>query len=470
MNNLIHKAALVMAAMTLGACASWAPSNESAVNLEHQLASRHPDLQLRVAQRDAVVEQLLHQPLTPQTATQLMLLNAPRIEMLLAELGIANARRAQAELIANPHFAVGALRPEGGGRWQLDLGLSQSLLDLLTRSLRIDLADAELAQQQLTLQGRLDEAIHELQSAYFAAVAAQEQLAIAEQYQQANDAAYALAQAMRTAGNLSPASFLQHQGSMQQISQEIRQARLAADTSRLQLAYLLGLQPQQALELPEQLPNIPEEHLVATDLLLQAQQHRPELALIRRQQDFLAGQRPLITRSRWADITAGINVEREFDGTINAGPEVEFGLPLFDRGQAKLDRLSAESDAARAQEAHLLRKTEYEIALALRQLDDARQAHQEVIALQKTAHEQVKESQREVNFMLASPFDLLALKQQQIRLAAEGIEATKHYWQARTALILAVGKNLPFAEPAGDTPPARPSEPQNEHHGDHHHD
>ena len=62
MNNLIHKAALVMAAMTLGACASWAPSNESAVNLEHQLASRHPDLQLRVAQRDAVVEQLLHQP------------------------------------------------------------------------------------------------------------------------------------------------------------------------------------------------------------------------------------------------------------------------------------------------------------------------------------------------------------------------------------------------------------------------
>ena len=222
--------------------------------------------------------------------------------------------------------------------------------------------------------------------------------------------------------------------------------------------------------MPEQLPNIPEEHLVATDLLLQAQQHRPELALIRRQQDFLAGQRPLITRSRWADITAGINVEREFDGTINAGPEVEFGLPLFDRGQAKLDRLSAESDAARAQEAHLLRKTEYEIALALRQLDDARQAHQEVITLQKTAHEQVKESQREVNFMLASPFDLLALKQQQIRLAAEDIEATKHYWQARTALILAVGKNLPFAEPAGDTPPARPSEPQNEHHGDHHHD
>ena len=470
MNNLIHKAALVMAAMTLGACASWAPSNESAVNLEHQLASRHPDLQLRVAQRDAVVEQLLHQPLTPQTATQLMLLNAPRIEMLLAELGIANARRAQAELIANPHFAVGALRSEGGGRWQLDLGLSQSLLDLLTRSLRIDLADAELAQQQLALQGRLDEAIHELQSAYFAAVAAQEHLTVAEQYQLANDAAYALAQAMRTAGNLSPASFLQHQGSMQQISQEIRQARLAADTSRLQLAYLLGLQPHQTFELPKQLPNIPEEHFLATDLLLQAQQHRPELALIRRQQDFLADQHPIITRSRWADITAGINVEREFDGAINAGPEVEFGLPLFDRGQAKLARLTAQSDAARAQEAHLLRKTEYEIALALRQLDDARQAHQDAMALQKTAREQLNESQREVNFMLASPFDLLALKQQQIRLAADRIEAAKHYWQARTALVLAVGKTLPIAEPTGDTAPARPSTAHPDHHGDHHHD
>ena len=474
--HLIPRAALLAVVMTLGACASWNPPPDDTAGFYQDLASRHPDLQLTGEQHDTRVAQLLDQPLTPNAATQLMLLNAPRIEMLLAELGIANARRAQAGLIANPHFAIGALRPEGGGRWQLDMGISQSLLDLLTRSLRMELADVALTQRQLELQRRLDEAIHELQSAYFAALAAQAQWRIHQRRQQASEAAYTLAQRMRTAGNLSPSEFLHHQVTAQQINSEIRQARLAADTTRLRLAYLLGLRPQETLTLPEQLPGMPAEYFAAADLLAQAQQHRADLALVRQQQALLARQGPLINRSRWADISLGINAEREFDGAVNAGPEVEFGLPLFDRGQAKLAALDAKKDVARAQEEHLLRKIEHDITLALRQLDDARAAYEEVIALQQTAQAQLDESQREVNFMLASPFDLLTLKQQEIHLAADRIEAIKHYWQARTALSLAVGTSLAIGKrPAiTDTPdpmtptPATPDE--HHHHGDHHHD
>ena len=78
--------------------------------------------------------------------------------------------------------------------------------------------------------------------------------------------------------------------------------------------------------------------------------------------------------------------------------------------------------------------------------------------------------------MLASPFDLLTLKQQEIQLAADRIEAIKHYWQARTALSLAVGTSLAIGKSLAipDTPdpmtptPATPDE--HHHHGDHHHD
>lgn len=469
-SDLLHRAALLAAAMALAGCASWTPADNPA-EARLQLLSRYPELQTLTEDQEAAVAHLLQQPLTPQTAAQLMLLNSPRIEMLLAQLGIANARRAQAELITNPHFAVGALRPEGGGRWQLDLGLSQSLLDLLTRSMRITLAETTLIQRQLELQLALDEALHELQSAYFAAIAAQETSALQLQQQEAGELAAVLAQRMRSAGNLPSPRVLHHQLAAQQTMQAVRRAQLTADTARLRLNYLLGLKPEQSFKLPDRLPDIPQESFAKAELLNTAQARRPDVLLVRRQQELLTRQRPIITRSRWADVTAGIKMEREFDGSINAGPEVEFGVPLFDRGHARLAELNSEAAAAQAQETHLLQKIEHDISLALRQLNEARHSHQQALALREIAREQLQETQREVNFMLASPFDLIELKQQQIRLEVDRIDALQRYWQARAALALAVGKNLPLAEPASASPlPATPHTGHGHHHGEHHHD
>src|SRR5690606_10309074 len=166
-----------------------------------------------------------------------------------------------------------------------------------------------------------------------------------------------------------------------------------------------------------------QDSFAKAELLNTAQARRPDVLLVRRQQELLTRQRPIITRSRWADVTAGIKMEREFDGSINAGPEVEFGVPLFDRGHARLAELNSEAAAAQAQETHLLQKIEHDISLALRQLNDARHSHQQALALREIAREQLQETQREVNFMLASPFDLIELKQQQIRLEVDRIDA-----------------------------------------------
>ncbi len=470
MNINMNKAALLAAALAVGACATLTPPPDS-TEIRRQLLSSHSEILALPEQREIAVEQLLQHSLTPQTAAQLMVLNSPGVEVLLAQLGVANAQRAQAGLITNPQVAIGALRPEGGGRWQLDLGLSQSLLDLLTRSLRMTLAEATLAQRQLELQLTLDEALNELQSTYFAAIAAQQQLALYRQRQEVGEAAYALAQQMRAAGTLPPAHFYSQQFTSQQLALETRRAQLAADTMRLQLASQLGLKPQQTFKLPDQLPDIPQDVFNVTDLVASAQQHRPDLRLARHQQDLLSYQQPLLLRSRWADISAGMNVEREFDGSVNTGPELEFGLPLFDRGQARMARLKSETSAAHAQEAYLLHMIEHDIARALRQLDNAQQAYQQVTAMQQTAEKQLNESQREVNFMLASPFDLLTLKQQQLLLETERVAVLKQYWQARTSLALATGKNIPIPEQHGVTLRAEPDlDHETHHHGAHHHD
>jgi hypothetical protein len=66
------------------------------------------------------------------------------------------------------------------------------------------------------------------------------------------------------------------------------------------------------------------------------------------------------------------------------------------------------------------------------------------------AEKRVMLSNRETNFMLGSPFELLNSKRQEIQLAHEYTNELANYWQARTQLELALGRALPIPVPAVD--------------------
>src|SRR5690606_41474275 len=104
-SDLLHRAALLAAAMALAGCASWTPA-DNAADARLQLLSRFPELQTLTEGQEATVAHLLQQPLTPQTAPQLMLLNYPRNVIVLSQLGIPNATPAQENLITNAHISV----------------------------------------------------------------------------------------------------------------------------------------------------------------------------------------------------------------------------------------------------------------------------------------------------------------------------------------------------------------------------
>jgi outer membrane protein TolC len=203
--------------------------------------------------------------------------------------------------------------------------------------------------------------------------------------------------------------------------------------------------------LPDQLPVLPTEKLTLADLLKQAQNDRLDIKITTQKLAQLENRHSLIRKENgWRDMSIGINAEREFDGATNVGPEIEFALPIFNRNQGKLAAIDAQTTKTQAQLAQALLDVDTEIAQALNQMQLAREQLDLISASLQVAEKRVTLSNREVNFMLGSPFELLNIKRQQIQLAHDYTSELKNYWQARTQLELAIGRALPVPPPAVD--------------------
>ena len=76
-------------------------------------------------------------------------------------------------------------------------------------------------------------------------------------------------------------------------------------------------------------------------------------------------------------------------------------------------------------------------------------------------------AQREVNFMLRSPFELIDFKTKTIQLQIEQSNALLAYWRARSQLEFALGKQLPLAEQTANEPVSSDADKSS---GEHKHD
>lgn len=436
---------ILCATLLLSACANTPPQNSMA-QFEQQFSERYP-----AAQFSAAVPININKPLDLPTAVQMLLSQSPQVRIELAQLGIADAQRLQTELISNPHLSIGALRPEDGGRWQLDVGLSQPLLELFTRPLRRQLAEDNLANVQLLLQSRLQSLIAATGDAYYAAIAAQQHLQVQRQMLDATLARQQLGNSLYRAGNMSENSFLYYDNELRRVQQQVKKRERKAQEKQLELLNMLGMDSHSSIKLPNQLPVLPAEKMSHADLLEQAKNDRLDIKITRQQLMRLENRRTLIrTENGWRDMSVGINAEREFDGATNVGPELEFALPIFNRNQGKLAALDAQTTKTQAQLTQTLLDADTEIAQALNQMQSAREQLDLITASLQVAEKRVALSNREVNFMLGSPFELLSIKRQEIQLAHDYTHELASYWQARTQLELAIGRALPAPAPAID--------------------
>jgi outer membrane protein TolC len=442
---------MLSSSLLLGACSSTAPKNsmasvQSAVNKNFPLAKLDENF---INTPAATTPVNLASALQLPDALQLLFTHSPEVRIELAKLGVADAQQLQAELISNPHIALGAMRPEGGGRWKLETGLSQPLLEIFTRPLRRTMAEQNLLRTQLQLQAALQRLIIKTQNNYYNALAAAQHLQVQTQVLAASKAQQALALSLYRAGNMAENQFLYYDNELRHQQQAWNERKLTAEQKRIQLLTNLGLASTSELELPQHLPLLSNQGLDKHQLMMQAQEYRLDAKIIQQQLKLAQQRKALLKQEKgWRDMSLGINAEREPDSSNNLGAEIEFGLPLFNRNQGKLAIIDAQITGLEAELQQQQLQMDREISTALLALNTAQQQLGLINTALQVAQKRVDLAQREVNFMLTSPFELLAIKGDEIQLAHDYTDTLKRYWLAHSQLELAVGKSLSTTSPA----------------------
>ncbi len=288
------------------------------------------------------------EPLTADRAVQAALLNNPQVRAELTRLDAAQAERIQAGLLRNPMGSLMVLRPEGGGRFELDYSLVQSLFDLFTRTKRVDVANAVQAGVQAEVMLSVVRIAQDTEAAYFDAMTAkavlhlqQEQLALEQNTLslQSRQAKQGVLPGSMVLAQVAAASMLAHD---LQVAEGNQTQALAA------LAKLLGLSSSNALRLPDHLLSLPLAVLNEPELQALAQKHRPEIFAANASVEQTRAEKQLQTGVlRNTDPSLGLGGTRESGGLSLSGLSAQISLPIFDTGRARSD--SADAKIAQAQ-------------------------------------------------------------------------------------------------------------------------
>lgn len=269
--RLPRLAALPLAALLLTGCASLSGNGGAADATRLVSARTGQDIPLSATTTDesstALIQPLLQQPLSAESAVRIALHNSPALKASLAELGIAEAELVQTGRLHNPSFSFGRVR--GGGETEIDRSVTFDLAGLLTMPARLGIERRRFEQAKLQAASHAVQLAHDTRRAYFMAVSAAQSAAFADQVRQAAEASATLADRMRAAGNWSRLDQLRERAFYDDAVTQQARALHAALAAREQLVRLLGLSKAQ-FSLPDRLPDLPTSPVEPSDAESQA--------------------------------------------------------------------------------------------------------------------------------------------------------------------------------------------------------
>lgn len=443
--------AVVVSATLLGGCATF--SADGGFGTVETAAKEHlkSDARWVKTERDAeevrtTVKKLLAQPLTPDAAVQIALLNNRGLQATYAELGIAEADLVQAGRLRNPGFSYARLRR--ADELEIERTFLFDILGLLTMPIRTELERQrfELAKNRVaaeTLQVAAD-----TRRAWFSAVAAQEGVKYMEQVKSAAEASAELARRMAAAGNFSKLDQAREQVFYAEATANLARVRQLHVADRERLTRLMGLWGEDLrFTLPDRLPDLPKTAREIANLEAQALKQRRDVQGALKEAKNVAASLGLTRATGFLNVLeVGYQRNSETHQPRQTGYEIELRLPIFDWGGAKVARAEhtymqavnrAADLAVRARsevrEAYAAYRTAFDLAAHYRD---------EIVPLRKRISE---ENVLRYSGMLISVFELLADARQQVAAVNAYIEALRDYWIAESNLQLAMTGGSPGA-------------------------
>ena len=386
-----------------------------------------------------------------ETAVQVALLNNKGLQAAYVDLGESAATAWQSTMLINPAVGLGltGIGTPGLRAYKTIEGvLTSNILALATLKKNVEIADTGFRKAQLGAALKTLQLAADTRRAWISAVAASENVGQLAQAQTAAAAASELATKLGESGAMNKEGQAREQVFYAELTGQIAKARLEARLAREELTRLMGLWGSDIqYSIPNRLPSLPKA-LAQRDMIeAEALQRRVDLQMAKLDLEATARSFKLTEATRYVTdlaLRSGFETERERDEDgikkqTTGRAELEFVIPIFDSGQARM----RESELAYMRAANLLAEKAVNIRSEARSAyqayrsnyDIARHYRNSVVPLRTKIEE---ESLLTYNGMLTNTFELLADSREKVNSNLLAINAKRDFWLAEAGLVPAI--------------------------------
>jgi len=394
---------------------------------------------------DERLRPLLTGELTADRAVEIALADNRDLLATLEGLGVARADLIAASTIRNPVFD-GEIRFPGQPRNPFEIGITQTLIDLIQLPKRRALGQAGFEAARLRVTGAVLGFTAEVRADYYTSQAAQQALSQQRTITTAAEASVELARRQHDAGNISDLDLENEQAMYEKAKLDLARAELDEIQSRERLLADVGALQTLPLTLPAQTPPAEGEQERSLEELEASFSRRLDVSLAQAEVEEARRALPLARASAYDELALGVHREREPEGESTTGPAVTVPIPIFDRGLAGRTRAAAK-----------LRIVEQRLhALTVNARSEARAAHERLLEARARAdylrnvvvprrQRILSLTQLEYNAMLRGVYDVIRARQGLSDAQREQVLAVRDYWLARTELDAAASGVLDFS-------------------------
>ncbi|MGO6926680.1 TolC family protein [Rhizobium ruizarguesonis] len=386
-----------------------------------------------------------------ETAVQIALINNKGLQAAYSDLGDSAADAWQSTMLLNPTASVGFSgvgTPELEAFRTIEGAITTNLLALMTKKRDIEIADTRFRQAQLKAAVRTLQVAADTRRAWVNAVAAWENVGQLQWAQAAADAASELAEKLGETGAMTKGAQAREHVFVAELAGETAKARLAARLAKEELTRLMGLWGSDVeYQIQNSLPSLPKSVVKRDAIEAEALRNRIDLQVAKLELEATARSYSLTEATRYVtdlEILTGFESEREVeDGNkkweTTAAGELEFAIPIFDTGKARmrkaeLDYMRAANELAeKAVNVRSEARSAYEAYRS--NYDIARHYRNSVVPLRSKVEE---ESLLTYNGMITNTFELLTDTRDKINSTLLSVNAKRDFWLAEANLAPAV--------------------------------
>ena len=384
--------------------------------------------------------------LNADNAMQIALINNRGLQADFADVGITAADVWQQGLFENPKVTLSVADTLTASVFESFI--AGNILALITREQRIAIAEKIFESAQHRAAESALKLAFDTKRAWVRAVAAKETVTYLEKAQTASNATSDLATELGKTGAFTKAAQAREHATYAEISGQLAEARAQVRGTREELIRLMGLWGNDTnFNLPSTLPRVPARVANKQNIESEALRKRVDLQVAKLNLEALARQYKLTNATRYITdlgIMAGgewENEKNEPTGTFlsRKSIEVDFVIPIFDSGQARLRT----GEMAYMQAANRVAERAVNIRSEAREAyDKYRSTHQlalhyrdKVVPLRKIISDEVL---LEYNGMISSTFELLADTRATQAALLMSVNAKQNFWLADIDLKSAI--------------------------------